>query len=35
MALMKQTAALRKKDGAWKVVSFENSFGGMEAMSSR
>ena len=35
MALMKQTAALRKKDGAWKVVSFENSFGGMETMSSR
>ena len=35
MALMKQAVALRKKDGAWKVVSFENSFGGMETMSSR
>jgi hypothetical protein len=35
MALMKQTVALRKKEGAWKVVSFENTFGGMETMSSR
>ena len=35
MALMKQTVALRKKDGAWKVVSFENTFGNMETMSSR
>lgn len=35
MALMKQTVALRKKDGGWKVVSFENSFGGMETMSAR
>lgn len=35
MALMKQTVALRQKNGAWKVVSFENSFGGMETMTSR
>ena len=35
MALMKQTVALRKKDGAWKVVSFENTFGNMETMSAR
>jgi hypothetical protein len=34
-ATMKQVIALRKVEHEWKVVSFENSFGSMDTLSSR
>jgi hypothetical protein len=34
-ALLKQTVGLRKGDGGWKVISFDNKFEKMDSMTGR